>query len=113
MIALTLSSRSSASCREAAPPAADRARLGHRSPVRRKTLRGLLRRRRGSPVSERTAAPRCYAFPPLGYPNNYIWEDYLAANPNVDGTSHDGGSNIAFFDGHAKWEKAESIIASY
>ncbi|MEA3400736.1 MAG: DUF1559 domain-containing protein [Armatimonadota bacterium] len=56
---------------------------------------------------------RCFAFPRMGYPNNCNWETYLEDNPNVDATAHNGGSNIAFFDGHAKWEKAESIIAKY
>ena len=53
---------------------------------------------------------RCMAYPRLGYPNacNYT----TVANLD-DYTAHNGGSSIAFFDGHAKWLNAQTIIANY
>ncbi len=56
---------------------------------------------------------RCFAYPELTWPNQCEYDTYLSDNPNADPTAHNGGSNIAFFDGHAKWQKAETIIGEY
>ena len=53
-------------------------------------------------------APHCVAYPKLTWPNacNY------ATTPNLSSyTSHNDGSNMCFFDGHAKWTVASKIAA--
>ncbi len=55
---------------------------------------------------------RCWAYPRLGYPNNCNYATWIPAH-NKDYTAHNGGSNVAFFDGHAKWLNAQTIIAQY
>ena len=55
-------------------------------------------------------AGRCMAFPNLGYPNAC---NYLNFVNTRDYTAHNGGSNIAFFDGHAKWYNAQMIVSTY
>ena len=56
------------------------------------------------------AGPRsCWAYPKLGFRNNGTCFD--PNFPNLDRyTAHMGGSNIAFFDGHAKWYSAQHIM---
>lgn len=53
---------------------------------------------------------RCMAYPRLGYPNAC---NYATVTNLEDYTAHNGGSNIAFFDGHAKWMNAQTIISTY
>jgi len=52
---------------------------------------------------------RCVAYPRLTYPNACNYVTYMATN-NADFTMHNGGSNLCFFDGHAKWANASSIL---
>lgn len=58
------------------------------------------------PVS--LGANRCMAYPKLTYPNACNYANFVSSG---DYTAHNGGSNLAFFDGHAKWRKAEDILA--
>jgi len=56
---------------------------------------------------------RCMAYPRLAYPNSCHYDTYIPANPDKDFTAHNGGSVLAFFDGHVKWFKAEDILARW
>lgn len=53
---------------------------------------------------------RCIAYPKLGFPNAC---NYLTFIGSTDYTVHNSGSNIAFFDGHAKWFNAKFIASTY
>jgi prepilin-type N-terminal cleavage/methylation domain-containing protein/prepilin-type processing-associated H-X9-DG protein len=55
---------------------------------------------------------RCFAYPRLAYPNSCNYATYMVSNP-ADYTAHNGGSNVAFFDGHAKWLSASTIMGTY
>jgi len=55
----------------------------------------------------------CWAYPRLGHPNACNYATWVPAHPDMDYTAHNGGSNVAFFDGHAKWLNASTIIAKY
>ena len=55
----------------------------------------------------------CFAYPRLAYPDACHADTYFAANPGKDCTAHNGGSNLAFFDGHAKWMSASEIMGKY
>ena len=56
---------------------------------------------------------RCFAYPRLQYPDSCNYATYLPAHPNEDFTAHNGGSNVAFFDGHAKWLSSSTIMGAY
>lgn len=52
---------------------------------------------------------RCVAYPRLTYPNACNYATYIPTS-GQDFTVHNGGSNLCFFDGHAKWLNAQSIL---
>jgi prepilin-type processing-associated H-X9-DG protein len=52
---------------------------------------------------------RCVAYPRLQYPNACNYLTYIPTS-GTDFTCHNGGSNICFFDGHAKWLNASTIL---
>ncbi len=52
----------------------------------------------------------CFAYPRLLYPNACNYATYIGT---ADYTAHNGGSNVAFFDGHAKWLAATMIMGTY
>lgn len=52
---------------------------------------------------------RCVAYPRLSYPNSCNYLTYIPTS-GKDWTAHNGGSNICFFDGHAKWLNAMTIL---
>jgi prepilin-type processing-associated H-X9-DG protein len=56
----------------------------------------------------------CSAFPRKG---DVAWANVCAADCNADrrtddNTVHNGGSNIAYMDGHTKWQNANTIFTS-
>ena len=52
----------------------------------------------------------CMAYPLLGYPNQCNW----ATLGNLDKyTIHNGGSCLAFYDGHVKWHRSAEILARF
>jgi prepilin-type N-terminal cleavage/methylation domain-containing protein/prepilin-type processing-associated H-X9-DG protein len=52
----------------------------------------------------------CFAYPRLLAPDAC---NYTTTASRADYTGHNGGSNIAFFDGHAKWLAATFILGTY
>lgn len=54
-------------------------------------------------------ASRCVAYPRLSWPNACNYATYIPANPGSY-TVHNEGSNLCFFDGHAKWMQALSVL---
>ncbi len=65
-----------------------------------------------APYPTGTGQGRCMAYPKLLYPNACNYATYIPANGG-DYTGHNGGSNLAFFDGHGKWLAAQKILGTY
>lgn len=60
-----------------------------------------------------TGPGRCMAYPKLTYPNACNYNNpSIVPNPGIY-TLHNGGSNIAFFDGHGKWLNASTILSRF
>jgi prepilin-type N-terminal cleavage/methylation domain-containing protein/prepilin-type processing-associated H-X9-DG protein len=55
-------------------------------------------------------AQRCVAYPKLAWPNACNYATYMVTNPG-DYSVHNGGSNLCFFDGHAKWLQSMNVLA--
>lgn len=53
----------------------------------------------------------CVAYPKIVAPNGCGYAAILAGTPG-DYTAHNGGSNLCYFDGHAKWQQAQKIMAT-
>lgn len=62
-------------------------------------------------------ASRCVAYPKLSYSMDGVsgvactYATWIPAHPGSDYTVHNGGSNICFFDGHAKWMQAMNVLS--
>jgi len=52
---------------------------------------------------------RCLAYPKLMYPNACHYDTYIPAHP-ADYSVHNGGGNLCFFDGHAKWFQLQKLF---
>ncbi|MEN6641381.1 MAG: DUF1559 domain-containing protein [Armatimonadia bacterium] len=66
-----------------------------------------------TPYPTSLGSDHCFAYPRLRYPDACHYDTYMAANPTKDLTAHNGGSNVAFFDGHAKWLSSSTIMGAY
>ena len=62
-----------------------------------------------SPYPTNLGPGHCAAYPRLRYPDACHYDTVVPAS-SKDYTAHNGGSNICFFDGHAKWQNALNIL---